>query len=290
MVTTPSTVVVTSPLMMYAMRSTICRIFPMRVRLVGDPACRAWSSSLTLGELNLCEYSATCATQPVWGLFFGVLAPVDGRSDGEDGESSGPRRVRKYIRSSVRGRSPEGIHVFHRALRSAVFMLLISVVAGCSDTRMTTPVRITDFRATPKPIGIDVSFLLVDSLDRSTVLLFGAGVVRIMEPDSSGADTLSSVAKLDTARLLYNRQIIISREFFVRQTGDGIPVERCELGVFPYKHFLRAPRTPDGVVWVAVISKNGKQVFRAHARVRWPTEVMDRPEIFGSMKPFAGGG
>ena len=168
----------------------------------------------------------------------------------------------------------------------------LALLAGCQVTQMTEPRSLTDFRAEPTDLGVEISFTLRDEAGRTTVLLFGSGVLRIEEPpsDSSAPPT----ATVDTSRILYNRQLVLSREFFVTSTvrtdSATLRTHVCHLGTFPYRQFDRAPRRSDAIVRLAVVSGKGNRVLQDSLRVRWPDEVLKNRGIFGSRKPFAGGG
>jgi|GEM_PF-1341271 len=187
-------------------------------------------------------------------------------------------------------RGHEGSDVRH----SWKVLLAMVAVAGCERTRVTPPMYLEDLHALPTPVGIDVSFVLLDRNREPTVMMFGAGVIRIEDiPDTSDAVTReefraralspgdSAAARaagtLDSTWLLYNARMFISRDHFTRErrataSGERI-IEVCWMGVYPYRHFLRKPRRPDGVVRVALVTMDGRHVMTAHQRVVWPPEA-----------------
>ena len=177
------------------------------------------------------------------------------------------------------------------AAYSILFMFFIAaLMCGCEEVTIRPPASMDQFSAVPTEEGIEVHFVLNDSCGHSTVMMFGTGVVRIEEPST---DSIHHAGTVDTTRLLYNRQLIFSREYFVREDAEDSTAGYtyvCQLGTFPYRHFLRAPDTPDGIVRVVVVTDAGKTLLNSSQRVTWPTEVYERRDCFGTVVPFAGGG
>jgi hypothetical protein len=173
-----------------------------------------------------------------------------------------------------------------------------AVQTGCERTRVTPPAYLENFKAEVTATGIDVSFELTDKYHTPTIMMFGNGVVRIDDaPDSMAVDTVmrpgtAHIAPLDSSWLLYNARLFIARENFTLETRTGTPGTKkayvCKLGVYPYSHFLRKPKRPDGNVSVALVSMDGKHVIMATQRVVWhqaaygPASGVVDPDRFGN--------
>lgn len=186
--------------------------------------------------------------------------------------------------------------------RTGILLLAALCLSGCERTRVTPAAHLSNLRATPTPVGIDVSFELLDRDGQPTLVLFGTGVIRIEDrPDSLGvgpaadsidgsgairdeggrADSASAFAggELDSTWLLYNARFFVYRDHFSREVMTAESVGRvrpvCHLGVYPYRHFLRKPSRPDGVVRVAFVAVDGSYVMVEEQRVLWPSEAFD---------------
>jgi len=167
---------------------------------------------------------------------------------------------------------------------------MVAGLVGCETTSLRPPERMGRFQVEPTDVGLDVRFMLFDAADEPTTVMLGSGVIRIEDPGIPFS--ASSSNQLDTARTLYNRQLILSSEFFVKQTTEEgrerVPV--CQLGVFPYRHFRKPPVSREGLVRLVVVVGAGKTLLVDSALVRWPDHIYEDRELFGSSRPAFGGG
>jgi len=166
------------------------------------------------------------------------------------------------------------------ALVASVLAAAALAGAGCQRTRILQPAYLDDLRVESTPLGPQVSLVFLDSLRRPTVVMFGAGVIRIEDAPDDTAE-LPREGPLDTTRIVYNSTIVLSREYFVRRevmTSARIETtEVCDLGVFPYRQFLRRPTQRDGIVRVAFIPPGGRRVMQISRRFAWPPEAFEPP-------------
>ncbi len=171
----------------------------------------------------------------------------------------------------------------------ALACTFVAGACGWESTSLQPPARLGDLSARPTSDGVAVSFVLYDQADRPTTMMWATGVIRI-EDRGVPADTCVGNA-LDTSRTLYNRQLILSREHFVKQAGTegGRKTPVCELGRFPYRHFERAPVGRQGLVRIVVVRPPDSLLVDS-VTVTWPADVYANREQFGSVRPFGGGG
>jgi len=204
-----------------------------------------------------------------------------------------------------------GTKVGHVRRTVGALLWIVAALVGCERTQVTPAAYLVNLKAAVTPVGIDVSFELLDRDRQPTLVLFGTGVIRIedrpdslMEPEGTVPETpgptvhssspmpgstASAAGGLDSTWLLYNARFFVYRDHFSRevkatQTGERtVPI--CHLGVYPYRHFLRKPRRPDGVVRVAFVAVDGSYVMMEEQRVRWPAEAFDE-EVGKPVKRF----